>query len=84
MLLFNLKLRHHSAIIKILKVEVKDMPDYTECDTCMNFEYDEEFDEYSCGVYLDEDELAHFLTSDYKKCPYYRPGDEYTIVKHQM
>ena len=43
MLLFNLKLTHHSAIIKILKVEVKVMPDYTECDTCMNFEYDEEF-----------------------------------------
>ena len=46
--------------------------------------YDEEYEEYECQVYLDEDELARFLTSDYKCCPYYQGGDEYKIVRKQM
>ncbi len=54
------------------------------CETCMNYEYDEEFDSYSCTMELDEDEMYDFLTGERKSCPLYQPGNEYQIVKHQM
>ena len=34
--------------------------------------------------HLDEDEYYRFVSSDYKECPYYRSGDEYKVVRHQM
>lgn len=54
------------------------------CDSCMNFEYDEEYECYTCMMELDEDEMSRFLSGNYRECPYYQPGDEYQIVKHQM
>ncbi|MCR4955775.1 MAG: DUF6472 family protein [Lachnospiraceae bacterium] len=57
---------------------------YAECEQCMNFAYDEELDEYDCQVYLDEDELARYMSREYRACPYFRGGDEYTIVRKQM
>ncbi len=47
-------------------------------------EYDQEDESYSCGLSLDEDEMYHFLTRRSKGCPYYRSGDEYAVVRHQM
>ncbi len=55
-----------------------------QCENCMYYEYDEEFDEYGCGAGLDEDDMYRFLTGNTKECVYFRPGDEYQIVKHQM
>ena len=49
----------------------------------MNYEYDEQFDEYCCGVSLDMDEAEGFMLGRTKSCPFYRPGDEYTIVRKQ-
>lgn len=49
----------------------------------MNYEYDEEYDCYVCGMDLDMDEAERFMTFSFKDCPYFRPGDEYTIVKKQ-
>ena len=57
---------------------------YPECENCMFFAYDEEYVEYECQVYLDEDELARFMTTSFKCCPYYQGGDEYKIVRKQM
>ena len=54
------------------------------CDFCANYKYDEENDEYYCDVELDEDEYLRFIKSNYRECPYYRNGDEYKIVRHQM
>ncbi len=54
------------------------------CDTCMYYEYDEEYECYTCEMDLDEDDLAHFILDSKFECPYYRFGDEYTIVRHQM
>ena len=54
------------------------------CEYCANYTYDEECDEYYCDVNLDEDEYYRFVSSDYKECPYYRSGDEYKVVRHQM
>ena len=36
-----------------------------------------------CMVDLDEDEMRHFIQDTFDNCPYYRPGDEYSIVRHQ-
>ena len=43
----------------------------TSCDFCAYNEYD-------------EDDMARFMQSSYKECPYYRSGDEYKVVRHQM
>lgn len=50
----------------------------------MYYEYDAELGFYVCDMDLDEDETVRFIRGDFKECPYYRPGDEYTIVRKQM
>lgn len=67
----------------ILKMEVKNVS-AASCDYCANYVYDEETETYYCDVNLDEDEYYRFLTSNVKECPYYRSGDEYKVVRHQM
>lgn len=54
------------------------------CESCLYYEYDEEYECYICLVNLDEDEMARFLTEKHFFCPYYRFGDEYTIVRKQI
>jgi len=56
----------------------------TQCEQCANYEYDEEYDVYTCQVNLDEDELYRFVTDTWESCPYYRNGDEYAVVRHKM
>ena len=56
----------------------------TSCDYCANYVYDEESESYYCDVNLDEDEYYRFISTEYKECPYYRNGDEYRVVRHQM
>ncbi len=55
-----------------------------QCDMCANYAYDEEFDEYYCVVELDEDEYYRYISDRSVSCPYYKNGDEYAVVKHQM
>lgn len=55
-----------------------------KCDFCANYAYDEEDETYYCDVNLDEDEMYRFLTGTFRSCPYYRSGDEYKVVRHQM
>lgn len=55
----------------------------TNCETCVNYYYDDETEEYCCDINLDEDEMVRFLTSSNYQCPYYRLYDEYGIVKKQ-
>lgn len=55
-----------------------------ECDTCANFVYDDEEEEYFCDIEMDEDELVRLYTNKYESCPYYRNGDEYRVVRKQM
>lgn len=54
------------------------------CEFCMNYTYDDEYECYVCGVYLDEDEMSRFMTKTVVNCPYYRAGDDYTIVRKQI
>jgi len=46
--------------------------------------YDEDFDEYVCDMDMDEDDYVRLVESKFKGCPYYKDGDEYKVVKHQM
>ena len=54
------------------------------CDTCCNYEYDEDYECYVCMVDLDEDEMSRFLSGNNDSCAYYSQYDEYKIVRHQM
>ncbi len=56
----------------------------TNCDACVNYVYDEDYECYSCLVNLDEDEMYRFLTGDNHTCPYFRLDDEYGVVRRQM
>ena len=47
----------------------------TCCDFCAYNEYDEDDEEYYCSVNMDEDDMARFVQSSYKRCPFYRSGD---------
>lgn len=55
----------------------------TLCESCMNLSYDEDMEEYTCCVNMDEDDTMRLYSSHYTKCPYFRMGDDYTIVKKQ-
>lgn len=56
----------------------------SKCESCNFFVYDELYDDYVCDMDLDEDETARFIGGSFSDCPYYRPGDEYTIVRKQI
>lgn len=56
----------------------------TNCESCTNYVYDDDWDCYVCMVNLDEDEMGRFLSGASFDCPYYRLDDEYGVVRHQM
>ena len=55
-----------------------------DCETCVNYVYDEDCEESICTVNLDEDELVSFMEDSHYCCPYYRLDDEYAVVRKQM
>ncbi|MCT4598840.1 MAG: DUF6472 family protein [Vallitalea sp.] len=55
-----------------------------QCDYCLYLAYDEETDEHYCQLNLDQDEVAKLTFSTYNSCPYFRMGDDYTIVRKQI
>ena len=55
----------------------------SNCDMCVNYVYDEDYECYNCLVNLDEDEMVRFLTQKHQSCPYYRYYDEYKSVQKQ-
>lgn len=54
------------------------------CDECAYFEYDENDEEYYCSVDMDEDDYARFISGGSNDCPFFKCGDEYAVVRHQM
>ena len=60
------------------------MKEVSNCETCVNFVYDDEDECYVCDMNLDEDDMVRFLTGTFDNCPYYQLDDEYQIVRHQM
>ncbi len=55
----------------------------SQCESCANYYFDDELEEYCCDISLDEDEMMRFLTTSNYHCPYFRLDDEYGIVKKQ-
>lgn len=55
----------------------------TNCDSCVYYVYDDEWDCYICEMNLDEDEMMRFLSSSNYNCPYFRLDDEYSIARKQ-
>lgn len=53
----------------------------TNCESCAYYTYDD--DCYVCTMNLDEDEMHRFLMGTNSSCPYYRNGDEYSLVRKQ-
>lgn len=53
------------------------------CEDCYYYDYDEALDAYVCYMDIDEDELYHICTDPRHICPYFRPGDEYTLARRQ-
>ena len=49
----------------------------------MNYAYDEEYEDYACIIDMDEDELLRIYSDKRRGCPYFRMGDDYTIVRKQ-
>ncbi|GMQ56236.1 hypothetical protein AN1V17_06290 [Vallitalea sediminicola] len=54
-----------------------------QCDYCLYLACDEETNEYYCTLNLDQDDIARLRYSQYASCPYFRMGDDYTIVRKQ-
>lgn len=55
------------------------------CDECMYFDYDEDYEEYYCSQSaLDEDDYSRMVSDPHYHCPFFRRGNEYTIVKKQI
>ncbi|MBR1739795.1 MAG: hypothetical protein IJ737_05820 [Ruminococcus sp.] len=55
----------------------------SSCNTCINNVYDEELQYYYCQAQLDEDEVYRLMNDRRSSCPYYRPDDDYLIVRKQ-
>ena len=55
------------------------------CEQCMHLYYDDEYEDWLCSAcdVMDEDDVARQLGQKQKSCPFFRPGDEYTIVRRQ-
>ncbi len=59
-------------------------PTEHNCESCVFYDYDEDYDTYACQMNLDEDEMVHFLSGHKRACPYYRFYDEYKSVQKQI
>lgn len=57
---------------------------YANCENCLNYEYDEEYEAYTCVMNLDEDEMSRFIRGEFYECPYFQLNDEYRIVHKQI
>lgn len=56
----------------------------SQCDSCAYYAYDEEYEAWYCSVNMDEDDYVRFMTDHRATCRYYRNGDDYAVVRHQM
>lgn len=55
----------------------------TRCEDCLYWDWDEEYEEYSCNLAFDEDEMVRVLHLREQRCPYFRFYDEYKSVQKQ-
>ena len=53
-----------------------------ECENCYYYDYDEEFDCYTCLMQIDQDDMARVM-EHHTRCPYFRQGDDYYLARKQ-
>ncbi len=56
----------------------------SQCEQCAYFAYDDDYEEYVCEADMDEDDYGRLFGSNRTSCPFFRDGDEYKLVRHQM
>lgn len=54
-----------------------------QCDYCLYLDTDQETGDVYCSINMDQDELERLKLNSRASCPYFRQGDDYTIVKKQ-
>ena len=54
------------------------------CENCIYFSYDSEYEDYICTMEMDEDEVYRLNAFKKEKCPFFRDGDEYAVVRKQV
>lgn len=59
------------------------MGETLDCTACSNYCYDPEWDDYSCVICLDEDQMADFLRRQVRGCPFFQFNDEYVLARKQ-
>ena len=56
----------------------------SNCEDCIHYCYDEEYDCWYCEQELDEDEMVRFLERRNDACPFYRGGEsDYFLSSRQ-
>ncbi|MCM1578685.1 MAG: DUF6472 family protein [Ruminococcus sp.] len=55
----------------------------SNCESCVNYVYDEDMECYTCLARLDEDEMYRFIRGGTGECCYYRLDDEYGVARRQ-
>jgi hypothetical protein len=60
------------------------MKQENQCEQCFYNIYDEVYESTMCQINLDEDEFARLSYNGRYTCPYFRFGDDYSIVKKQI
>ena len=48
------------------------MSDAVNCEYCVNYSYDDDYECYTCEINLDEDEMVKFITGNFNQCPYFK------------
>ncbi len=55
----------------------------SNCESCVYYVYDEDWECYCCDMNLDEDEMCRFMSGSFDNCPYFNLDDEYAIARKQ-
>lgn len=55
----------------------------SNCENCVYYDYDEDYEQYTCMMNLDQDEMERFVNYTFTHCPYFKLYDEYKMVKKQ-
>lgn len=56
----------------------------SNCEFCIHYIFDEEYNSYECCINLDEDEMMKFVSNSFENCPYFKLNDEYKTVRKQI
>jgi hypothetical protein len=54
-----------------------------QCEHCLYQSEDDETGEPYCSLNLDQDDVESIISDKATSCPYFRMGDDYSIVRKQ-